>query len=61
MTGGKPKIHKGVAYFHTWMDAWQIRKKLKAQYPEANVVAYTRGYAVQYRISGPYYPELEEA
>ena len=30
-------------------------------YPEARIVSYGLGYAVQYRRSGPYYPELEAA
>jgi len=29
------------------------------RYPQARIVDYTRGYAVQYYHSGPYYPELE--
>ena len=31
------------------------------RFPTARVVPYDRGFAVQYYISGPYYPELESS
>lgn len=54
------RMHKGVAYFDTWQAAAEIRGQVKALHPSARVVPYIRGYAVQYRISGPYFPELED-
>lgn len=48
--------HKGVNYYVTYDGARVIRDRLP---PGARIVEYTRGWAVQYRISGPYYPEEE--
>jgi hypothetical protein len=63
------KLHKGIAYFTERESARVIcaeiigRKAhpldIGTQYPQARVVEYDRGFAVQYRLSGPYYPELE--
>ena len=62
MTGGngaltmmRYDVHKGVAYFEKRGDAQAKSTEL----PGSRVVEYQRGYAVQYRISGPYYPELQ--
>lgn len=57
---GKPKYktHKDVAYFQDFKDAEEVKNELKRKYPEVDVVRYTRGWAVQYYKSGPYYPEL---
>ena len=52
------KISKGI-YYYDYQTAKVVAEKLKHLYPEARVVEYELGFAVQYRISGPYYPELE--
>jgi hypothetical protein len=52
------KMRKGVAYL-PFKEARAILDGVLARHPEARTVAYTRGYAVQYRVSGPYWPELE--
>lgn len=55
------KVHRGVAYFATYGRAEECRGRVSVSNPEARIVLYELGYAVQYRISGPYYPELEGA
>jgi len=45
---------RNVAYFKTFSEARSIAAKVGGR-----VVEYGRGFAVQYRKSGPYYPELE--
>jgi hypothetical protein len=52
-------VYKNVAYFPDQESADALVGRLVAKHPDARTVAYTRGFAVQYRISGPYYPELE--
>ena len=49
------KMHKGIAYFRHYKSACKI-----ADFVGGRVVEYLRGYAVQYRISGPYFPEPTE-
>ena len=49
------RIVKGTAYFETFSEARSIAAKVGGR-----VVEYERGFAVQYRVSGPYYPENEE-
>ena len=56
---GKPamvcgKLHKGVAYFPTHSDAALVAASFGGR-----VVEYTRGFAAQYEVSGPYWPERE--
>jgi len=46
-----PKQYKGVAYYPSREEA-ELRMAEDA--PTGRVVAYTRGWAVQIRISGPY-------
>jgi hypothetical protein len=53
---GQVKYLKGIAYFQNLHDALSIMHALT---PTARVVPYLEGYAIQYRTSGPYYPELE--
>ena len=54
---GKVNYHKGIAYFQDLHDAVSVCRAL----PDgARVVSYLEGYAVQYRVSGPYFPEMEE-
>ena len=48
------KLYKGVAYFQEYNAAKVVRDQLPAG---ARIVDYTRGWAVQYFRSGPYYPE----
>ena len=52
-------IKKGVEYFKTYNAANVICRNLIATYPEARVVYYGLGHAVQYELSGAYYPEKE--
>ena len=49
-----PRIVKGIAYFETFSEARSIAAKVGGR-----VVEYERGFAVQYRVSGPYYPGNE--
>ena len=51
----KYKTHKGIAYFPNYIDARQVAREVGGI-----VRNYIRGYAVQYYISGPYYPENKE-
>jgi len=53
------KIKKSVYYYEDRKIAEKIVRDLRVNYPEARVVEYDLGFAVQYRISGPYFPELE--
>ncbi len=54
---GEVKYRKGIAYFQDLHDATSVCRSL----PDgARVVAYLEGYAVQYRKSGPYFPELDD-
>jgi len=48
---------KGVDYYETASDAQKVRNHILPQYPEARVVRYELGWAVQLYKSGPYYPE----
>lgn len=56
MSSPKIKYHKGIAYFQDVCDAAALVRKLGA---DSRVVAYERGYAVQYVRSGAYFPEYE--
>lgn len=51
-----PKIHKGTAYFPSYAAAHTV---MRHRVPTGRIVEYDRGYAIQYWISGPYYPEHE--
>lgn len=44
-------------YAKTFQEARAIRDKLREKLPEARVVEYQKGYAVQYRKMGGYYPD----
>ena len=46
-----------VTYFPTYALAVEVCGRVREYYPEARVVRYARGWAVQYYKSGPYYPE----
>ena len=46
-------LHKGIAYFTRFEDA----KDMASVIPGSRIVRYGRGYAIQYRISGPYWPQ----
>lgn len=60
------KTHKGIRYYPTF-DAARSVSAILAQTRPANlpreqrlrIVEYQRGWAVQYRESGPYFPEAE--
>ena len=43
--------YKGVAYIEKFTDAKRLRD---AHYPDARIVGYQRGYAIQKYKSGPY-------
>ena len=45
----------GVAYFQDFNDARDHGQKHGKGYPACRVVSYGRGFAVQARISGPYF------
>ena len=47
-------MKKGINYYDDYTEARDIAKKLTKH---ARVVSYTTGWAVQYYVSGPYYPE----
>ncbi len=52
------KMRKGVAYFGTYREARDVAtKEIKGH--AWRIVRYTLGWAIQYRISGPYFPELQ--
>ena len=53
---GEVKYRKGIAYFQDLHDAVSVCRAL----PDgARVVSYLEGYAVQYRRSGGYWPEVD--
>jgi|TARA_R110000851_G_scaffold144708_1_gene283921 hypothetical protein len=47
------KTKKGVNYYSDYTEARDIANKLTKS---ARVVSYATGWAVQYYVSGPYYP-----
>jgi len=47
-------LHKGIAYMATWNDAETVRRSVAVEFPNARIVAYERGYAVQVEKSGDY-------
>jgi len=48
------KEYKGVAYFKDYKDARAHMEKYAPDVSASRIVDYTRGWAVQARISGPY-------
>jgi superfamily II DNA helicase RecQ len=46
---------KGIIYFKRWRDAERIEKVLRKTHPEARIVEYGLGHAVQFKKSGDYY------
>lgn len=54
---GAVSYHKGIAYLADHTEAVIVRDRIG---DPARVVEYQRGFAVQYRISGAYFPEYEE-
>jgi hypothetical protein len=51
----KVKYRKGIAYFQTFEEAQAVSKQIDG----SRVVGYELGWAVQYRVSGPYFPEYD--
>lgn len=50
------RTYRGVRYYRERIDALDVSQSL----PDGSrVIPYERGWAVQYGVSGPYYPELE--
>ena len=61
MTLPTPHVtHKGIAYYAKVQNALIVLQSVQRKHPHARVVSYGRGWAVQYRRSGSYYPEAEE-
>lgn len=46
----------GVTYFQEFSDAREIKNSLYNMYKGVRLVKYGLGWAIQYSISGPYYP-----
>lgn len=60
------KVKKGIAYFQRYDDAVSLRRSVRREFPEARIVSYLLGYAVQTRKSGDYIgpngrPSMENA
>jgi hypothetical protein len=53
----KPRFRKGILYYHLYQDAESILTSVQAEFPHARIVEHKVGYAIQYYLSGPYYPE----
>lgn len=53
-------MHKGIAYFDTFEEARAVAAEKLKGYPSWRIIRYQLGWAIQYRVMGPYYPELEE-
>jgi len=51
---------RGINYYSTCAEALEVRDTLTPEYPDARVVEYDLGWAVQYDFSGPYYPEASD-
>jgi len=47
-----------VKYYPSFKHARRCRNSLAAEYPNSRVVEYQLGWAVQYYLSGPYYPHF---
>ena len=50
-------MHNGVKYFETSEQAQGLIDSGCAMSPDARIVEFERGFAVQYRVSGGYYPQ----
>ncbi len=50
------KYRKGIAYFPTFEEARDVSEG----YEGSRVVHYELGWAIQYRVSGPYFPEMDD-
>lgn len=46
-----------VTYFESLEQAERVRESVEIDFPSARLVEYNLGWAVQYRKSGPYYPD----
>lgn len=60
------KVSKGICYWPTSASAVQIAIDLRVEFPQARVVSYELGYAIQVRNSGDYLgpnfrPSMENA
>jgi hypothetical protein len=54
----KVVVSKGVYYYKDYKEARAILYDLKKQFPDARIVGYQKGWAIQYYVSGPYWPEI---
>jgi hypothetical protein len=59
-------LKAGIAYMATWNDAFTVRESVIREFPEARIVEYELGFAVQIRRSGDYIgrhgrPSMENA
>ena len=50
----KPRTRKGIAYFRTLQEAELAYDKIVREFPNARIVEYEIGFAVQLRVSGDY-------
>lgn len=48
-------------YFNAREDAIETREIVSREFPDARIVDFTKGYAVQYFKSGPYFPDAQSA
>jgi len=48
-------VYRNTFYFASYADAERVCNNLKQTYPEARIVEYERGYAIQREKSGPYW------
>lgn len=49
---------EGINYYSAQDTAQGVLDSIIDKYPDARIVSYERGLAIQYHKSGPYYPEL---
>ncbi len=50
----KTRTRKGIAYFRTCQEAELAYDKIVREFPNARIVEYEIGFAVQLRVSGDY-------
>jgi len=59
-TSTPPLQRRGVNYYPDYRDAQVVRNMLGHEWPGAVIREYELGHAIQYYISGPYYPSYPE-
>ncbi len=48
-------------YFQTYMETESVLKEVKTEFPQARIVEFLKGFAIQYYKSGYYYPYRSDA